>query len=191
MAKTKTLHDLFIDQLKDMHSAEKQIVAALPKMAKTASHPELKQAFEQHLDVTKSQLERLGQIFDMMGASAGRKKCKGMEGLLMEGEEIMMEDMAPSVKDAGLIAAAQKVEHYEIASYGTLRTYAQMMGHREAGQVLQQILDEEGRTDKLLTQIAEKGVNIDANDMGMQQGQMTGGESSTGSSRSRSNMKDQ
>jgi ferritin-like metal-binding protein YciE len=169
MAKAKTLHDLFIDQLKDMNSAERQLAAALPKMAKAANHPELKQAFEQHLDVTKSQIERLGQIFDMMGASAGRKKCKGMEGLLMEGEEIMMEEMAPSVKDAGLIAAAQKVEHYEIASYGTLRTYAQMMGHREAGQVLQQILDEEGRTDKLLTQIAETGVNIEANDMGMEQ----------------------
>lgn len=169
MAKTKTLHDLFIDQLKDMHSAERQLASALPKMAKAASHPELKQAFERHLDVTKSQIERLGQVFEMVGASQGRKKCKGMEGLLAEGEEIMMEDMAPSVKDAGLIAAAQKVEHYEIASYGTLRTYADMMGHREAGQVLQQILDEEGRTDKLLTQIAEKGVNIEANDMGTEQ----------------------
>ncbi len=188
MAKMKTLHDLFIDQLKDMHSAERQLAAALPKMAKAANHPELKQAFEQHLDVTKSQIERLGQVFEMMGASQGRKKCKGMEGLLMEGEEIMMEDMAPSVKDAGLIAAAQKVEHYEIASYGTLRTYAEMMGHREAGQVLQQILDEEGRTDKLLTQIAEKGVNIEANDMGMQEGQKMGGESST-RSRSRSTKK--
>lgn len=170
MAKTKTLHDLFLDQLKDMDSAERQLVAALPKMAKSANHPELKQAFEQHLDVTKSQLERLGQVFEMMGATKGRKKCKGMEGLLMEGEELMMEDMAPSVKDAGLIAAAQKVEHYEIASYGTLRTYAQIMGHQEAGRVLQQILDEEGRTDKLLTQIAESKVNIAAEDIGMGQG---------------------
>lgn len=185
MAKMKTLHDLFIEQLKDMHSAERQLVAALPKMAKAASAPELRQAFEQHLEMTKAQIERLMQIFQMMGASQGRKKCKGMEGLIMEGEEIMMEEgMAPAVKDAGLIAAAQKVEHYEIASYGTLRTYAQMMGHKEAGQVLQQILDEEGRTDKLLTQIAEQSVNIQAEDMGMQGGQAMGG--SAGGSRSRS-----
>ena len=151
-------------------------------MAKSASNPELKQAFEQHLDVTKSQLERLGQVFEMLGASQGRKKCKGMEGLLMEGEELMMEEgMAPAVKDAGLIAAAQKVEHYEIASYGTLRTYADMMGHREASRVLQQILDEEGRTDKMLTQIAESKVNIQAEDMGMQD---MGGEQKNARSRS-------
>ncbi len=175
MAKMRTLHDLFIEQLKDMNSAERQLVAALPKMAKSASSPELRQAFEQHLDVTKSQIERLNQVFDMVGASAGRKKCKGMEGLIMEGEEIMMEEgMAPAVKDAGLIAAAQKVEHYEIASYGTLRTFAQIMGHKEAGQVIQQILDEEGRTDKLLTQIAEKSVNMQAEDMGMEAGSRSG-----------------
>ena len=172
MAKMQTLHDLFIEQLKDMNSAERQLVAALPKMAQRASSPELRQAFEQHLDVTKSQVDRLAQVFEMMGTTQGRKKCKGMEGLIAEGEELIMEEgMAPAVKDAGLIAAAQKVEHYEIASYGTLRTYAQMMGHKEAGQVIQQILDEEGRTDKLLTQIAEKSVNIKAEDMGMQQAQ--------------------
>jgi ferritin-like metal-binding protein YciE len=175
MAKMQTLHDLFIDQLKDMHSAERQLAGALPKMAKAANSPELRQAFEQHLDMTKAQIERLGQVFELMGTSQGRKKCKGMEGLLMEGEEIMMEEgMAPAVRDAGLIAAAQKVEHYEIASYGTLRTYAEMMGHREAGQILQQILEEEGRTDKLLTQIAEKSVNLKAEDMGMQQGESGG-----------------
>jgi ferritin-like metal-binding protein YciE len=182
MAKMRTLHDLFIDQLKDMNSAERQLVGALPKMAKAASNPELRQAFEQHLNVTKSQADRLGQLFDMFGATAGRKKCKGMEGLIAEGDELMMEEgMAPAVKDAGLIAAAQKVEHYEIASYGTLRTYADLMGHKEASQVLQQILDEEGQADKLLTQIAEKSVNIQAEDMGMQQGQ-----SASGGSRSRS-----
>ncbi len=190
MAKMKTLHDLFIEQLKDMHSAEKQLVAALPKMAKKASNPELKQAFEQHAEMTKSQIERLMQIFQMMGATQGRKKCKGMEGLLMEGEEIMTEEgMAPAVKDAGLIAAAQKVEHYEIASYGTLRTFAQMMGHKEAGQVIQTILDEEGRTDKLLTQIAEKSVNMQAEDMGMQQGKAMGQSSSSRSSGSMSGSK--
>lgn len=175
MAKMQTLHDLFIDQLKDMHSAERQLIAALPKMARAASAPELRQAFEQHLETTKSQADRLGQVFEMMGATQGRKKCKGMEGLIAEGEELIMEDgMAPAVKDAGLIAAAQKVEHYEIASYGTLRTYADMMGHKEASRVLQQILDEEGRTDKMLTQLAEQHVNIQAEDMGMQQGNSGG-----------------
>jgi ferritin-like metal-binding protein YciE len=183
MAKMQTLHDLFMDQLKDMHDAERQLTSALPKMAKAASAPELRQAFEQHLDVTKSQIDRLGQIFEMMGASKGRKPCKGMEGLIAEGEEVLMADgIAPSVRDAGLIAAAQKVEHYEIASYGTLRSYAQMMGHKEAGQVLQQILDEEGRADKLLTQIAENHVNIEAEDMGVQRGESKSGRSSGGGS---------
>ena len=182
MAKMQTLHDLFVEQLKDMNNAERQLMAALPKMARAASSPELRQAFEQHLDVTKSQVDRLGRVFDMLGTTQGRKKCKGMEGLIAEGEEIITEEgMAPAVKDAGLIAAAQKVEHYEIASYGTLRTYAQMMGHREAGQVIQQILDEEGRADKLLTQIAEKNVNIKAEDMGMQQGSSPSGGSRSSS----------
>jgi ferritin-like metal-binding protein YciE len=183
MAKMKTLHDLFIEQLKDMSSAERQLVAALPKMAKAANSQELRQAFEQHLEVTKSQADRLSQIFDMVGASAGRKKCKGMEGLIAEGEELMAEEgMAPAVKDAGLIAAAQKVEHYEIASYGTLRTFADMMGHKQASQVIQGILDEEGRADKLLTQIAEKNVNMKAEDMGHEVGQMpqSGGGSRSG-----------
>jgi ferritin-like metal-binding protein YciE len=185
MANMRTLHDLFLDQLKDMNSAERQLVTALPKMAKAANAPELRQAFEQHLNVTKSQVDRLGQLFHMFGTTQGRKKCKGMEGLIAEGEELIMEEgMAPAVRDAGLIAAAQKVEHYEIASYGTLRTYAQMMGHREAGQIIQQILDEEGRADKLLTQIAEKSVNIKAEDMGMQQGM--GGQSGGSRSSSRS-----
>lgn len=186
MAKMRTLHDLFVEQLKDMNSAERQLVAALPKMAKSASSPELRQAFEQHLDVTKSQIDRLGQVFEIVGVPAGSKKCKGMEGLLLEGEEIMTEEgMAPAVKDAGLIAAAQKVEHYEIASYGTLRTYAQIMGHKEAGQIIQQILDEEGRTDKLLTRIAEQSVNIQAEDLGMSATARSGGSSSkSGGSRS-------
>ncbi|MGE5601861.1 MAG: ferritin-like domain-containing protein [Nitrososphaerales archaeon] len=180
MAKMRTLHDLFLDQLKDMNSAERQLVGALPKMAKAASNPELRQAFEQHLNITKAQADRLNQLFGMFGTTAGRKKCKGMEGLIAEGDELMMEEgMAPAVRDAGLIAAAQKVEHYEIASYGTLRTYADMMGHQEASRILQQILDEEGQADKLLTQIAEKSVNIQAEDMGMQQG------SASGTSRSR------
>ena len=182
MAKMQTLHDLFIEQLKDMRSAEKQLVDALPKMARSATDPELKRAFEEHLNVTQAQLDRVEQVLQMMGENQGRKKCKGMEGLLMEGEEIMTEEsIAPAVKDAGLIAAAQKVEHYEIASYGTLRTYANLMGHREAGQVLQQILDEEGRADKMLTQIAERGPNIKADDMGMGQGQ---GQDKSGSGRS-------
>jgi len=181
MAKMQTLHDLFIEQLKDMHSAEKQLVAALPKMAKAATDPELQRAFQQHLEVTKAQLERVNQVMEMMGTNPGRKKCKGMEGLVAEGEELITEEgIASDVLDAGLIAAAQKVEHYEMASYGTLRTYAQTMGHTEAARILQQILDEEGRADKLLTQLAERGINVKAENMG------TGGQKMAGGSRSRS-----
>jgi ferritin-like metal-binding protein YciE len=159
----ESLRDLYLDELKDVYNAEKQLVRALPKMmAKSASHEELRTAFEDHLTVTEEQVRRLETIFDDMGKPARGKKCLGMEGLLAEGQEMMEEDMEPEVLDAALISAAQRVEHYEIAAYGTLRTYARQLGYDNHAQLLQQSLDEEGAADKLLTQIAESTVNVDA-----------------------------
>lgn len=160
--KLGSLHDLFIDQLKDIYSAEKQITQALPKMAKAAQSDEVRMAFQDHLEMTKNQVQRLEQVFERMGTTPGRKKCLGMQGLIQEAEEFLGENVAPEVMDAGLIANAQRVEHYEIAAYGTVKAYAQMMGHQEAARLLQQTLDEEGQTDKKLTQLAERMANIKA-----------------------------
>ena len=156
------LMDLYVDELKDVYNAEKQILKALPKMAKKAEHPELRAAFEDHLAVTEEQVSRLETIFDDLGLPARGKKCKGMEGLLEEGQEMMEEDADPDVLDAAMISSAQRVEHYEIAAYGTLRTYARQLGLSEHAKLLQRTLDEEGETDKLLTRIAESRVNRDA-----------------------------
>ena len=158
----ESLRDLYLDELKDVYNAEKQLVRALPKMAKSASHEELRSAFEDHLAVTEEQVRRLETIFDDLGKAARGKKCLGMEGLIAEGEGMMSEDMEPNVLDAALISAAQRVEHYEIAAYGTLRTYARQLGYDNHAQLLQQSLNEEGAADKLLTQIAESTVNVDA-----------------------------
>lgn|SRR5690606_9928976 len=158
----QNLNDLLLDHLKDLYDAEHQITKALPKMAKAASSPQLKTAFEKHLSETENQIRRLEQVFETMGKKATRKTCKGMKGLIEEGEEILKEDAADDVRDAGLIAAAQKVEHYEIASYGTVRAYAEMLGMDEAADLLQKTLDEEGNTDKKLTQLAESRVNVKA-----------------------------
>ncbi|HEX7184959.1 MAG TPA: ferritin-like domain-containing protein [Thermoanaerobaculia bacterium] len=157
-----SLRKLYVEQLKDLHSAERQIIQALPRMAKNSSNQQLRAAFEEHLEVTKKQVERLDQIFEMLGKSSRGKKCKGMEGLIEEGKEVLEEDMEPEVRDAALIAAAQKVEHYEIAGYGTVRTYAQLLGEDRHVKLLQQTLDEEGNTDKKLTALAESSVNIEA-----------------------------
>lgn len=177
--KMGSLEDLFVDQLKDIHNAEKQLVKALPKMAKAAKSPQVQQAFEQHLDVTKRQLDRVEQIFDKMSMSPGRKKCVGMEGLIKEGEELMMQEgTADDVLDAGLIAAAQKVEHYEISAYGTLRAYANQLGHREFVGLLDQTLKEESQTDEMLTKLAESGINQMASHSSQSQpsrGQMSSG----------------
>jgi ferritin-like metal-binding protein YciE len=154
--KLNTLEDLFFHELQDLYDAENQIVKALPKMAKSASSPELKRAFENHAEETKTQIERLTQIFEVLGKSAKGKKCDAMKGLLSEGEHLMGEDVDPEVLDAGLIASAQKVEHYEIAGYGTVRTWAQVLGHIEAAELLNQTLDEESATDTRLTDIARK-----------------------------------
>jgi ferritin-like metal-binding protein YciE len=158
----ESLRDLYVDELKDVYNAEKQLLKALPRMARAASHDELRSAFEDHLNVTEEQVRRLETIFDDLGKPARGKKCLGMEGLIAEGKGMMEEDMEPAVLDAALISAAQRVEHYEIAAYGTLRTYARQLGFENHAELLQQTLDEEGQADKLLTQIAESRVNVDA-----------------------------
>jgi ferritin-like metal-binding protein YciE len=157
-----TLRDLYQDELKDIYSAETQILKALPKMAEAASSPELTIAFNEHLEQTREHVRRLEMIFNKMGCDPKGKVCKAMKGLVEEGEEMMNQDAAPAVKDAGLISAAQRVEHYEMAAYGTVRTYAKEMGDKEAMKLLQTTLDEEGDTDKKLTKIAEKTVNLEA-----------------------------
>ena len=160
--KLDSLQKLYVEELKDLYSAEKQLLKALPKMAKAATSPELKAAFPGHLEQTKGQVERLDRIFEALDKSPKGKKCKAMEGLVEEGAELIGEDADPDVLDAGLIAAAQKVEHYEIAGYGTVRTYAQLLGEEEAAGLLQQTLDEEAATDETLSQLAEGLINVQA-----------------------------
>jgi ferritin-like metal-binding protein YciE len=160
--KLNTLKQLYIEELRDLHSAENQLLKALPKMAKGASSEELKLAFENHLDQTKVHVERLEEIFERLDETPKGKTCQAMKGLVEEGSEILEEDGEESVLDAGIIAAAQKVEHYEIASYGTVRTFAQLLGEDEAAELLQETLDEEGEADKLLTQLAQDMVNPEA-----------------------------
>jgi ferritin-like metal-binding protein YciE len=157
-----SLKKLYVEELKDLYSAEKQLIQALPRMAKKATNEQLKQAFQQHLEITQGQLERLDTIFEGLGKAARGKKCKAMEGLIEEGKEMMQEDMAEDVMDAALIAAAQRIEHYEIAGYGTVRTYAQLLGEKDAAKLLQQTLDEEGEADKRLSQLAESSINVEA-----------------------------
>lgn len=156
-----SLRKLYMDELKDIYSAEKQLLQALPRMAKKAKNPMLRQGFEKHVEQTRGQIERLDRIFELLGKAARGKKCKGMEGLIEEGKEMMQEDMEDDVMDAALISSAQKTEHYEIASYGTLRTYANLLGEKEHARLLQQTLDEEGTMDKELTKLAEQ-VNVEA-----------------------------
>lgn len=162
MEKMDSLRDLYVEQLKDLYSAETQIVKALPKMADAATHPELKNGFEKHLEQTRGHVRRLEQIFDDLGESPKGVHCKGMEGLLKEGDEMLKARATDDVKDAGLIAAAQRVEHYEIAGYGTVRTFADRLGQPEHARLLQDTLDEEGATDHKLTAMAERVINIDA-----------------------------
>lgn len=154
-----SLHDLYVDELKDIHSAERQLLRALPRMAKAADSPELRAAFESHLKETEKQVERLDKIFGELDKKATGKKCKGMEGLLEEGKEMMEEEAEPAVMDAALIAAAQRVEHYEIAAYGCVRNYAELLGYSSAAKLLQQSLDEEEAADKKLSELAEGGIN--------------------------------
>ena len=157
-----SLQSLLLNELKDVYHAEKQLVEALPRMAKAADSAELQQAFSDHLAETKGQVERLERILQELGQPARGKRCKGMEGLLEEGKEIMQEEGEPAVIDAALIAAAQRVEHYEIAAYGCLRTYAQLLGHENAAKLLSQTLAEEEAADEKLTTIGERSVNAEA-----------------------------
>ena len=161
-SKMATLDDLYTDLLKDLYSAEKQLVKALPKMAKNAQSRDLQNAFQEHLRQTEGQVDRIERIFSELGGSPRGKKCVGMEGLIEEGNELLQEDVDPDVLDAGLIAAAQKVEHYEIAGYGTARAWAERLGYDNAVRLLQQTLEEESAANEKLTKIAESHVNMEA-----------------------------
>lgn len=162
--KLDSLRTLWIEEMRDLYNAENQLLKALPKMAKTAATPELKKAFESHLEETRTHVERLEEIFARLGKKPSGKTCKAMKGLVEEGSEMMAEDGPASVIDAGLIAAAQRVEHYEMAGYGVVRTFASVLGEDDAQETLQETLDEEGAADKKLTEIAEGFVNEDAED---------------------------
>lgn len=155
----KKLDDLFLHMLKDVYHAEKQAIRAYPKMVKAIESAELKKAFEKHREETLGQVERLEQIFEMMGKRARGEPCEAIQGLIEEGQEVIEEAEDAKVRDAGILAAAQAIEHYEIARYGTLRTWAEQLGHKDAAKLLQQTLDEEKKTDKLLTDLAERKVN--------------------------------
>jgi ferritin-like metal-binding protein YciE len=160
----ENLEDLMKEELKDVLNAENQIVKALPKMIKKASHDELKTAFEEHLEETKEQVERVEQVMEMLGMPPRGKTCKAMKGIIEEGQEMMSEDAEEDVMDAALIGAAQKVEHYEIATYGTLCTYADLLGLQDAKKLLGQTLDEEKQTDERLSELAERLINLEAAD---------------------------
>lgn len=158
----ESMQDLYLHELRDLYNAEKQILAALPKMAEKTNHAELRRAFEEHRATTEEQVRRLETIFDDLGQNPGGRKCVGMEGLIEEGNEILEEEADPDVRDAALIGAAQRVEHYEIAGYGTARTYARQLGFDRHVELLQATLDEEGRTDERLSQLAESRINREA-----------------------------
>ena len=158
----ETLKDLYIEELKDLYSAEKQIIKGLAKMTKAASHPELKEAFARHAEMTEKHVERLERICADLEVSPRGKKCVGMEGLIEEAADLIREKPDADVLDAGLIAAAQHVEHYEMAGYGCVRTYARQLGYADQADLLQTTLDEEGTSDKILTEIAERSINLQA-----------------------------
>src|SRR4051794_4104280 len=160
--KLESLKDLYLAQLKDLYSAEDQLVDALPKMAEAAHTPELKNAFREHLNQTKQHVDRLEQIFRKLSLSPKGETCEGMKGLIKEGQEMIKMKGEPEVIDAGLIAAAQRVEHYEMAGYGTVRTYAELLGDQEAVRLLERTLQEEESADEKLTEIAESHVNAEA-----------------------------
>jgi len=162
MKKLKSLRDLMIDELKDLQNAEKQIIAALPKMVKKASNQELKNAFSEHLEQTREHVNRLEQVFEICEQKFSGKTCRAMQGIIEEVKEMMEEDATQSVMDAALIACAQRVEHYEIAAYGCVRTYARILGMNDAEQLLQQTLDEEAEADEKLTALADGIVNEEA-----------------------------
>jgi ferritin-like metal-binding protein YciE len=156
--KLNSLYDVYVHELKDLYDAEKQIIEALPKMAQAASAGDLRQAFEEHLSQSETHLERVHGILNELDVNPGNVKCDGVAGLIKEGEDVIKTGGHPAAKDASLISAAQRVEHYEIAAYGSVRTYARLLGYSKAASILQQTLDEEGETDKKLTKLAEGGI---------------------------------
>jgi ferritin-like metal-binding protein YciE len=162
MADAGTLHDAFIDELRDTYDAEKQLIKALPKMAKAATSPQLRSAFESHLKETRGHVERLEQVFETIDEPVKGKHCDGIAGIIEEGKSMMEEDFDEATMDAALIAAGQRAEHYEMAAYGTLVAWAQGMGHNEAAMLLQETLDEEKAADEKLTDLAEGGINQQA-----------------------------
>jgi ferritin-like metal-binding protein YciE len=164
MAEAGTLHDAFIDELRDTYDAERQLIKALPKLAKAASNPELRAAFESHLEETRGQVERLEEVFASLDEKVRGKHCDGIAGIIEEGKSIMEEDFDEATMDACLIAAGQRAEHYEMAAYGTLVAWARAMGHDEAADLLQQTLDEEKAADEKLSGLAEEGINQTAAD---------------------------
>jgi ferritin-like metal-binding protein YciE len=159
MADAGTLHDAFIDELRDTYDAERQLMKALPKLAKAASNPDLRQAFEAHLEETQGHVDRLEQVFESLDEKVRGKHCEGIAGIIEEGKSIMEEDFEEMAMDACLIAAGQRAEHYEMAAYGTLVAWAEAMGHTEAAELLQQTLDEEKAADEKLSSLAEGGIN--------------------------------
>lgn len=171
------LQNVLVMQLRDLASAEEQLIEALPKMAKAASSSQLKQAFKSHLEETKQQRKRLDQAFELLEADRGSVSCDAMKGLLSEGEEVMNLEGDEDVKDAALIAAAQRVEHYEIAGYGCARTFARRLGHRKLAALLQKTLNEEGKADKKLTSIAEGSINVEAAEDGRPKSKKAAGKS--------------
>jgi ferritin-like metal-binding protein YciE len=164
MADAKTLHDAFIDELRDAYDAEKQLTKALPKMAKAAGSPDLRAAFEAHLEETRGQIERLEQVFESLDEKVRGKHCDGIAGIIEEGKAVMEEDFDEATMDACLIASGQRAEHYEMAAYGTLVAWARAMGHTEAADLLQETLDEEKAADEKLSALAEDGINQEAAD---------------------------
>lgn len=162
MAHAGTLHEAFVDELRDAYDAEKQLTKALPKMVKAASSPDLQAAFEAHLEETRAQVERLEEVFEQLEEKVRGKHCDGMAGILEEGKSVMEEEFDEMTMDACLIASAQRVEHYEMAAYGTLVAWAKAMGHKEVARLLQETLDEEKAADEKLTSVAESGINQNA-----------------------------
>ena len=160
--KLNTLRDLYVEQLRDLYSAETQLADALPKMAEKASHPKLRQAIESHLEETRGQIERLERIFKSLDEKPGGETCQAMKGLIKEGQEMLKKRGDDDVRDAGIIAAAQRVEHYEISGYGTVATYAEMLGRTEDHDLLGQTLSEEKSADQKLNRLAKQVVNVDA-----------------------------
>jgi ferritin-like metal-binding protein YciE len=176
MPETATLHDAFIEELRDTYDAEKQLTKALPKIAKAASSPDLRAAIESHLEETRGHVERLEEVFATLDEKVRGKHCEGIAGIIEEGKSIMEEDFDEVTMDACLIAAGQRAEHYEMAAYGTLIAWARAMGHNEAAELLEQTLEEEKAADKKLTSLAESGINRDAAEVAHPEGQGKGRE---------------